>query len=53
MCGLLRRLDLLFHWLECSSKHCTDQLGCVVESDSGFDALLDQLLPGFFTAESP
>ena len=45
VCGPLHRLDLLFHWLESGSEHSSGQLGYVVAiADSGFDALLDQLL---------
>jgi hypothetical protein len=47
--GLLRRLDLLFHGLESGSEHGSGQLGYVAAiADSGFDAVLDQLLLQFY-----
>src|ERR1700691_1625584 len=46
--GLVRCLDLLFHWLESGSEHGCGQLGYVAAiADSGFDAVLDQLLLQF------
>src|ERR1700722_19035758 len=46
--GLVRRLDLLFHWLESGSEHGSGQLGYMAAiADSGFDAVLDQLLLQF------
>jgi hypothetical protein len=40
--GLLRRLDLLFHWLEGGSEHCGGQLGNLPAiTDSGFNPFLD------------
>jgi hypothetical protein len=46
--GLLRRLDLLFHWLEGGSEHCGGQLGNLPAiTDSGFNPFLDQPLLQF------
>ena len=47
--GLLRRLDLLFHRLESGGEHGSGQLGYLAAiADSGFDAVLDQLLLQFY-----